>query len=308
MKFEEIIIELSHNCNLSCIMCGFGKDANPYKKEKFMSFEQYKEVLNQLAPLTKTVRLNGRGESTIHPEFLTILDYTKDIFPHLNINLFSNMSFNNREIIEGIKRNKVQIFVSIDSPEKEELSAIRRGSDHNLIMSNLENMEDTKIRPFIVFTVQEANIHRIADIGRFAAKNKCHIIYNAVRRDEGIDNFVKAVKNNLPVIEGMFKDVAEFYKGLGLKCMVPDQISGIETGFRGVTQTHGSMNTCPALHNELCILYDGTVTPCNMFNPYVYGNIFKNQLEDIWVGNKRIDFLESYKQYYYCKDCANLGI
>jgi len=42
------------------------------------------------------------------------------------------------------------------------------------------------------------------------------------------------------------------------------------------TKTHGFLNHCPALDSELCILYNGDVTPCNMFNPYVYGNIHKD--------------------------------
>ena len=68
------------------------------------------------------------------------------------------------------------------------------------------------------------------------------------------------------------------------------------------------MNSCPALDKELCILYDGTATPCNMFNPYVYGNVFEQSLEEIWKGDARTNFLASHKDYYYCKNCANLGV
>jgi MoaA/NifB/PqqE/SkfB family radical SAM enzyme len=63
--------------------------------------------------------------------------------------------------------------------------------------------------------------------------------------------------------------------------LYPDQLAGIQLKVTKPTQTHGTMKSCPALDKELCIFYDGTTTPCNMFNPYVYGNIFKQSLEEM---------------------------
>jgi MoaA/NifB/PqqE/SkfB family radical SAM enzyme len=45
-----------------------------------------------------------------------------------------------------------------------------------------------------------------------------------------------------------------------------------------------------------------------MFNPYNYGNIFNQSLNEIWEGEERKIFLSSHKCYYYCQNCANLGI
>ncbi|MDW8086353.1 MAG: SPASM domain-containing protein, partial [Ignisphaera sp.] len=54
----------------------------------------------------------------------------------------------------------------------------------------------------------------------------------------------------------------------------------------------------------LCILYDGTVTPCNMFNPYPYGNIKSQSLEQIWNGDRRLAFIDNHKYDTYCRNCA----
>ncbi len=104
-EFEEIIVELSYNCNLSCTMCGFGKDVNPYNKNKFMTIENYKNILHQIGDRTKNIRLNGRGESIIHPDFIEILEYTKEQYPNVNINLFSNFSFKNKLILKSLILN-----------------------------------------------------------------------------------------------------------------------------------------------------------------------------------------------------------
>lgn len=307
-QFDEIIVELSFNCNLSCSMCGFGKDVNPFEKKKFLSFKNYKNLLSQIGDKTKSIRLNGRGESTIHPDFVKILDYTKEEYPNLNINLFSNFSFNNQKVLNALLRNSVQLFVSMDSPIAEELTVIRKGANFRFIEKNIKLLQDFSIRPFIIFTIQESNIHRIYDIAKFAFKNNCHILYNTIRRDEGVELFIELVNEQQQNISEHFKKATDLYLSSNLQCLCPDQLAGVQLNNIKATQTHGTMQNCPALNKELCVFYDGTVTPCNMFNPYVYGNVFEKSLSEIWISPERLEFLESYRKYYYCQNCANLGM
>ena len=308
MQFEEIIIEVSYNCNLSCIMCGFGKEANPFNKDKFLPFENYKTILHQVGDKTKTIRLNGRGESTIHPDFIKILNYTKQEFPQLNINLFSNFSFNNKKVIDALIVNGVQLFISMDSPRADELSAIRKGANFQFIEKNITQLRGLHHKPFIIFTIQEVNIHRIFEMAQFAFENNCQILYNTIRRDEGIEVFINMVKKNYQSIIEQFEQVIKLYANSELQYLYPDQLAGIKLQTEKPTKTHGTMEQCSALGKELCVLYDGTTTPCNMFNPYIYGNIFNQSLSEIWESEERKVFLRSHKRYYYCQNCANLGV
>lgn len=289
-------------------MCGFGKEVNPFNKSKFLSFDTYQTILSEIGSITNTIRLNGRGESTIHPDFIDIVNYTKHNHPDLNINLFSNFSFNNKKILDVLINNRVQLFISMDSPEAKELSFIRKGARHGLIVSNIQELASLPNRPFIIFTIQEANLHRIFDIGEFAFSNRCHILYNTIRRDVGIESFVDDVKKNHASIVSQFEKVNTLYSKSDLQCLCPDQLAGVVIDADSPPKTHGTMNSCPALQKELCILYDGTITPCNMFNPYEYGNVFNNTVAEIWEGDSRARFLNSYKDHYYCKNCANLGV
>jgi MoaA/NifB/PqqE/SkfB family radical SAM enzyme len=306
--FEEVIVELSYNCNLSCSMCGFGKEVNPYSKSKFLDFENYKSILHQIGDKTKTIRLNGRGESTIHPDFVDILNYTKENYPGININLFSNFSFQNKRILESLINNKVQLFISMDSSDADELSIIRKGARFQFIEDNLKRLGELPNRPFIIFTIQEANIHRIYDIAKFAYDNNCQILYNTIRRDEGIEIFIEVVNENKENISEQFLRVTGLYSNSTLQCLYPDQLAGIQLKVVNPVKTHGTMLSCPALNKELCIFHDGTTTPCNMFNPYVYGNIFRQSLNEIWNSKERMEFLISHKSHYYCQNCANLGM
>ena len=113
MQFKEVIIEMSHNCNLSCQMCGFGFKHNPVKREKYISDDTFKRFVDILAPTTKILRLNGRGESTIHPHFTELLEWTHNKYPNLCINLFTNASFKNEMLIASLIKSNVQIFISL---------------------------------------------------------------------------------------------------------------------------------------------------------------------------------------------------
>ena len=306
-QFDEVIIELSYNCNLSCSMCGFGREVNPFDRRKFLSLENYQSILDILGDKCKAIRLNGRGESTIHPKFLEILELTKKQYPEIDIILFSNFSFHKDKILDAFIKYDVQLFISMDSPNDEELSRLRTGCNPKLIKKNIVKMERGSKRPFIICTIQEDNIQRIYEMAQFAFEHQCHILFNTLRRDVGIEPFVENIQKNKEGIRSQFEKVHQLYLNSGLRSLYPDQMAGIQICSTKNTQTHGKMDSCPILEKEICILYDGTVTPCNMFNPYRYGNIFQESLSEIWEGEARRAFLTSHKDNYYCQNCANLG-
>ena len=98
MQFKEVIVEMSHNCNISCQMCGFGFRYNPVKKEKFMSADNFCKIVDIFANNTSVLRLNGRGESTIHPDFTELLNWTHKKYPLLQLSIFTNASVSNESI------------------------------------------------------------------------------------------------------------------------------------------------------------------------------------------------------------------
>ena len=271
MQFEEVIIEVGHNCNLACTMCGFGKESNPFNSKKFMSVSMFKKTVDMIAPITRTIRLNGRGESTIHPDFLKMLNWVHHKYPECNLNLFSNMSAVSPSLLQALIECNVQLFISLDSTKKEVLESIRRGANFDKILRNISNLRTAPKRPFIVITLQEQNIDEICAMGEFALSNRCSIIYNVVRSDEikYIQGFIDKVNLQREKIARDFLYIDSLFKQNepSLQCLIPDQMAGIPLPLHIGPTTHGSMQKCPAIEKELCILYDGTVTPCNMFNP-----------------------------------------
>ena len=303
MNLNNLLIELSHNCNLNCIMCGYGTGIIDPKK--FMSLDLFYYVMEKIGHKAKNIRLNGRGESTIHPNFIEILDFFKINYPSISLSLFSNLSFNNDKIIKALLNKNIELFISFDSPVKETLLTIRRNSNYDRIISNIHKLSEKSSRPFIVFTLQELNWLSITDIADFSIKNNLNLIYNVVRRDEGMDDFISIISNNKNQIQQAFDKVRKDFIAAKLICKIPHQIAGINLNATQLGKSNSSTNKCELIEKELCICYDGEILPCNMFNTYSYGHI--EQLTIPEIKQKIQDFSKIQTKHYYCINCAYLG-
>ena len=177
------------------------------------------------------------------------------------------------ERVELLKTFGVQLFVSLDSSDPEELAQIRRGARWEYIERNLKLLADHQPRPYFVFTLQAGNIHRIADMARLARTFNVGLIYNVVRSDVPDHRVLNRVISEWAAIRSAFVEAKALLDSAGLPCLIPDQIQGVELDLHTSAKSNGSRSSCPALHRETCIQHDGFVTPCNMFHPHKMGHI-----------------------------------
>lgn len=268
-----------------------------------MSFDDFLKIYTSIGNRSKKIRLNGRGESTIHPQFKKIVQH---IGNNNQMSLFTNGNYLDAEINDLLIKFDVELYFSMDSPKPSLLEEIRRGVSYERINNNIKEMKLKKTRPFIIFTLQELNIDEILSIAKYSITNNCNLIYNVLRRDQGIEVFQNLVLENIGRITENFNQVEKMFENLDINVYIPDQISGIRIKPASSNLTCGSMDICPNINRELCILYNGDVTPCNMFNPFLYGNLNDKTLEEILDGDQKKWFDLNHKQYYYCKNCACL--
>lgn len=301
----ELILELSYNCDLACVMCGFGgKRVSP---ERFMTEDTLRRVLDSVGLPPRSIRLNGRGESTLHPEFVRMLGLVRARFPTARVNLFSHMSWDKPRLLDALIENHVQLFISMDSPDPDRLQRIRRRCRPEKLMLNLERLRGHQPRPFLIFTLQEENFDDVVPMARFAAERDLHLLINAVRRDHGIEPFQAMVASRVDELRTAFEAALDAHRGRESTCHVPDRVQGVAILPNRAVATYGGRQHCPAIERELCVLFDGTVTPCNMFNPFVYGNILERSLMEIRTGPEFLWFRANHKAHPYCTNCACLG-
>ena len=71
-------LELASICNLKCPMCYTITDKFKEKvNSKFMDFELFKKIIDEISGKVPALRLSLRGESTLHPKFIDCIKYAK---------------------------------------------------------------------------------------------------------------------------------------------------------------------------------------------------------------------------------------
>lgn len=300
-KPKRLVIELSHNCNLNCIMCGFG--GKVINKKKFIE----KRIVEKLS-LEKDffsdineIRLNGRGESTINPDFPKLVTLIKNIFPRSRLSMTTNLMFKNDKIMDLINENNIELVISIDSPEKEKYEFIRKGANYKTLIRRINKIK----KGHVIFTLQKYNINDIKNMGEFTAKLNLGFILNVIRVDD--EKYKKEFTHLLSVKwNSLLQQVEALHNLIPFnKLFIPDQIWGKKIPDELVTtKTSGSLPICPNVKDELMISYNGVIHPCCMFNPFIYGNIaYDNLIQSIWNSYKRKTFINSYKTNQYCQHC-----
>jgi uncharacterized radical SAM superfamily Fe-S cluster-containing enzyme len=82
-------IELASLCNLKCPMCyTITKVFKKMVNTKFMDFELFKKIIDEICNDVPAIRLSLRGESTLHPKFIECIQYAKNKgMSHLQIQI-----------------------------------------------------------------------------------------------------------------------------------------------------------------------------------------------------------------------------
>lgn len=128
-----IDIELTSKCNLSCKFC-HQKDKT-YQREH-MKLDTAKAILVQAKEIgIKSVKLNWRGEPTLHPDFAYIVKYAKElgfIDVMVNTNLTHVIDFSCFRYVDTL-------LVSIDSMKNEIYEDIR-GRNLFAVLDNLTDV------------------------------------------------------------------------------------------------------------------------------------------------------------------------
>lgn len=272
----------------------------------FTTFENYVFLLSLIGKNTKEIRLNGRGESTLHQQFIEMLDYTHLNYPNLKVSVHTNLAFSNQSIINKFIECNIRVITSIDSTDKEEFKYLR-GGNFDLIDNNIKLLETAIERPYVIFTIQEYNLHRIYDIAQYCVSNKLNLTYGFAKSDEEFnESFKNKVIEQYQFIINEFQKAIELYKKTDLDLRIPNHIWGVEIT-NATHLTPCNIDVCAYAETQLFITYNLDVRPCNMMNDYVYGNLAENELQ--YILNKSESFKNmNYPKNNYCLFCANTGI
>ena len=270
--FNQIYVEISNICNLNFPFCIHSK-----RKQNVMSNEEFKIVMNEIAPYTKSVYLHVLGEPLIHPNFLQILETAKEKKINLKITTNGiNLSKYGDEIIKSgiVKRVNIslQAMMSLKEVEYEKylsnvLTFVKKASTIGSL--------NVSLRVWGNFKKESSAVKEV--ISRFFLKNL------------GINE----IENGKMVLPHVYFSLEEEFKWPSLT----DEINNNRT-------------TCLGGKTHLGILSDGRVVICCLDSngETALGNIFSEPFSKIIKNPQYQSALEGFKTKKailpLCKKCT----
>ena len=246
-----ILIEPVSTCNLRCSFC-FQTDKSFTKKPYMgvMDMDLFKKVVDEADKLgVGAITLASRGEPTLHKNFGDMLDYLgkkKNIF---EIKINTNATFLSEKIAHSIFKNKIaQVVISADHYQKDEYERLRKNSNFEKILKNVDRL-------FEIRKSYKENFTEIRISGIDADKNL---------NREKFKNFW--IKRSDHVTSSYPFERANTYEN----------------------QVHENINDpCENLWDRMYVWFDGKVNPCDADykSNLSFGNINEDNIKNVWNNN-----------------------
>ncbi|MGG7073561.1 radical SAM protein [Campylobacter sp. 9BO] len=137
-------IELASLCNLKCPMCyTISQEFKKRVNAKFMDFELFKKIVDEISNDVPAIRLSLRGESTLHPKFIECIRYAKNKGIK-EISFLTNGSRLDREnFIKIMQAGATWITISFDGL-REEYERVRKPLKYEDTLQNIKNIKNIK--------------------------------------------------------------------------------------------------------------------------------------------------------------------
>lgn len=137
-------IELASLCNLKCPMCyTISKEFKKKVNAKFMDFQLFTKIIDEIANDVPAIRLSLRGESTLHPKFIECIQYAKDKGIKEISFLTNGSKLDKENFIKMLKAGASWITISFDGL-KEEYERIRKPLTYEDTFNKIKEMKEIK--------------------------------------------------------------------------------------------------------------------------------------------------------------------
>lgn len=298
------IIELLNSCNLDCPMCRVGEHGLNIKRH--LPMELFLRITAEL-PAVTTVRLNGLGESTLLPTFARYVDHLVE--KNIHIELISNGSGQFEDYCRILDAGGT-VVVSWDAADAVTFDRLRRPARWNAYEPQISKLANYSAgltgacRFSLLFTLQPGNIghlHRLVELCRDWSISS--VIVNVAKLPSS-----QWIAEHLDAIRADFIEAATTADQRKVSMDLPRQIGGHSLGLPNSLLTCGEH--CHMPWEEVVIRWNGDVQPCNMFNPFTYGNLHLSSFEQIWSNAFAALFrvnLNSGDRHPYCVGCTYVG-
>jgi radical SAM protein with 4Fe4S-binding SPASM domain len=277
----DVSLELMSRCTNSCGYCYFADRKNLPFKQGAMKTDLAFKILDDAESIgVHSLKLNYRGESTMHPDFEMITWYAKKLAHGSTfIDRVTNSNFNfpleKDSVFRGLC-NQTKVKVSFDSFIKEIFEEQRKGSKYEQTIANIDKFYNYPGRDNIL-VVQS--------------------VRTQLNKDEDLEH---EIKSRWPGASVSIRDCVTGRNNSDLSSIV------------ATDRDHSERQSCTQAHARLMIGYDGRVQVCcpDIGSKLIIGDANNMKLKDIWNSEAAISIRESLKNKSAfekdpCKGCSS---
>lgn len=261
-RLYSVCLELTYRCNERCIHCYV--DDQTYQKE--LGFDQYKELLDELAEMGCMYLLLTGGELTLRPDFLQIAEYASE--KGFLVDIYTN----GYHVTEDMIRRMIAL-----APNSISFSFYGGDAQSHDAITCIPGSFEKSLKTMMIFKC--AGIDTF--IKSIALKQNYDSIEKLYRLGEMLDITVAVAKVVLPSHTG--EKIASDYK-LGTEQQQKGLLD-LEQIYRGKEVVERGwkpgMPFCSAGAYAVSIDPYGNVTPCNALK-IPLGNILSQPIQEIW--------------------------
>lgn len=293
-QLTNLHIDITSNCNEKCVHCYIPNDnkTNNIKSDLFYSILRQSKKMNLLH-----ITLSG-GEPMLHPKFINFLRKCNKY--NLSINVLSNLTLLNKDMLEEMKKNPLlSVQVSLYSMDENIHDAITQTKKSfiktkNAILELIKNNIPLQISCPII----KQNLNTYNDVINWGKAHNINVSSDYViiarhnHTTQNLDNRlsigeVKKLINQRIINKPKYMDLME-KEAEKNKNMKPDDF------------------ICSVCHSSICIAHNGDVFPCPGWQSYVVGNMNEASLNDIWNGSTKIQYLRNLRKQDFpkCIQCT----
>lgn len=283
-QLTNLHIEIISKCNERCVHCYI---PNEFKTEA-MSTEMFYDILEQARDMNLLHLTISGGEPMAHTDFINFLKKCNDY--NFSVNILSNLTLLNEEILEELKRNaliSVQTSVYSMKPEIHDGITKEKGSLDKTIAS-IHKLIDNDIPLQISCPIMQQNKNSYKEVVDWGKEHNINVSSDFV-----IIGQYNHANENL----NCRLSIDEVRQFIGYKMKMDSQyVKLVEKEMNKKKNMSPDDYICSVCHSSICISESGNVYPCAGWQDYILGNIHKSKLKDIWNDSEKVNYLRNLRR------------
>lgn len=300
-RLNGIQFELTSRCNERCIHCYIPNAKKNSGSD--MSLEKVKNIIDEFSDNGGLqVTLSG-GEVFLHKDIIPIIKYCRE--KDLIITILSNLIALRDYQIPFLKQynvSSVQVSLySMDASVHDRITTVK--GSFKKTTTAIEKLVKADVPVVISCPMMKANYKGYKEVLKYAHSIRCKVNVDVImmaQADLDTNNLANrlSVEESGEVIKEIIENNADYRNAIS-------EMASFSSLMYADRDNFVKLPLCGAGINDCCIAENGDVYPCAGWQDMVVGNVYKQNLKDIWDNSKKLRTIRAVTQgdFPQCLKC-----